>query len=308
MDLKLIQEAKTRIEKYVQETPLLFSRELAHVLGKPYNVWLKLESQQITGSFKARPAFNGLLGKLDDARKFGVVASSSGNFAIAVAYATNEFSVPVKIVMMKSASPLKIERARKLGGEVILSEDGGDARQAKLKEVLDETGGVWLHQYDSPEAIAGDGTIGLELINQLPDDFTLLVPVSGGGLASGVALTVKTLRPHCQVIGLVPQANRWMGDFMTGKTIADALVPATPGQLTKNIVRQYVDQLVMVTDDEIRNALRFLSTEQKLVVEPGAAITVAPLLSGKVKPKNHKVICLISGGNISVERLYELTK
>ncbi len=307
MDLKSFQEAKKRIDPYVHETPLLFSRQLSQVLGKPYNVWLKLESQQLTGSFKTRPAFNGLLSKMDEARKFGVVASSSGNFAIAVAYATNEFSVPVKVVMMKSSSPLKRELTQRLGGEVILSDDSGEARAAKLKEVLDDTGGVWLHQYDSLEAIAGDGTIGLELIQQLPDEFTLLVPVSGGGLAAGVSTAIKATRPLCQIIGLLPQANRWMGDFMTGTTIADALVPATPGEQTKNLVRQHVDQLHMITDEEIKVALRFLAAEQKLVVEPGAAITVAALLAGKVKPKHHKVVCLISGGNVALSRLHELT-
>ncbi len=307
MELKDIQEAKVRIEPYVHETPLIYSRELSHRLGKPFRVWLKLESQQLTGSFKTRPAFNGLLCHMDQARKFGVVASSSGNFAIAVAYATNEFSVPVHIVMMKSASPFKQLKAERLGAEIHLCEEGHEARQAKLDEVRRETGGVWLHQYDSKEAICGDGTIGLELIQQLPEAFTLLVPVSGGGLASGVGLAIKTLRPLCQIVGIVPQSNRWLGPVMEGRTIADALVPATPGENTKPLVSKHVDHLVMVSDDEIRQALKFATDEQKLIVEPGAAVSIAALLSGRVKPKHHQVVCLITGGNVSLPRLTELS-
>ncbi len=307
MELIDIQAAQVRIAPYVNETPLVYSRGLSSQLGKPFRVWLKLESQQLTGSFKARPAYNGLLSHLDTARKFGVVASSSGNFAIAVAYATNEFSVPVKVVMMKSASPFKMNRAKELGAEIVLSEDGPEDRLDMIKKIQRETGSIWLHQYDSAEAIAGDGTIGLELLSQLPEVFTLLVPVSGGGLAAGTSLAIKALRPHCQIIGLLPQSNRWLGQTMEGRTIADALVPATPGDNTKVIVGKHVDQLVLVTDDEIRRALKFTSEEQKLIVEPGAAITIAPLLSGKVKPKHHQVVCLISGGNVSLPRLTELS-
>ncbi len=307
MDLKLIQEAQKRIELYTHETPLLHSRQLSLKLGKPFHAWLKLESQQLTGSFKTRPAFNGLIAHLQDAKKFGVVASSSGNFAIAVAYATNQFSVGVKVVMMKSASPLKQERARALGADLILCEDGYEARLQKLNDIKKETGSILLHQYDSLEAISGDGTIGLELISQLPEEFTLLIPMSGGGLAAGVSVAVKALRPKCQIIGLVPQANRWLGDNLKGETIADALVPATPGKLTKDLVAQHVEQILMISDAEIRAALRFLSDDHKLIVEPGAAISVAPLLSGRFKPRHHHVICLISGGNISLPRLTELT-
>ena len=313
MTIEQAREARGRLNPYLRTTPLVFSEALSRATGN--RVWLKLESLQPTGAFKVRPALNGMLANLDKARKAGVIASSSGNFAQAVAYAARELGVSAQIVMMKKSSPFKIEGTRRLGGEVVLCENTFKDRWDTTFRLERESGRLLLHPYDSEETIAGDATIGLELAEQLDSDFTVLVPISGGGLIAGIASAIKVERPGCTVIGVQPSANGSMKESMEqgsrvtvtpGPSMADALVVATPGERTFAIVQKLVADVVLVEEAEIAIAVRTLAVEQKLIAEPGGAVGVAALLAGRVQPTGRDVVCILSGGNIQPGKLAEL--
>ncbi len=306
-------QARERLAPYLRPTPLVLSEALSS--RTPGRAWLKLETQQPTNSFKVRPALNAMLRHLDEARRRGVVTSSSGNYAQAVAYAARALNVDAQIVMMRKSSPFKVERTRQLGGEVVFCENTFQDRWKTVFRIQDETGLLLLHPFDSEETIAGDGTIGLELVEQIESDFCAVVPVSGGGLIAGIAGVIKTLRPGCRVIGVQPTANPSMalsvgeGKRVTvtpGPTLADALTVATPGERTFEIVRRCVHQVVLVEEAEIIAGVRTLAEEQKLVVEPGGAVGAAALLSGKIDSGNLDVVLILSGGNILPSKLAEL--
>ncbi len=308
--LSKIAEARARLAPHLPPTPLVSSAGLSAQVGAP--VLLKLETQQPTGAFKVRPALNGMLAHLEQARGRGVVASSSGNFAQAVAWAAAKLGASSQIVMMRGASAYKRERTRGYGAEVVLCDDTYESRWETTYRIERETGRLLLHPYDAPETIAGDGVIGLELLDQLDGPFTALVPISGGGLISGIATALKELRPGCRVIGVQPTANPSMRDSLrAGKrvkvdpapSLADALTVATPGERTFELVQRYVDDVVLVTEEEMIAAVRALASEQKLVVEPGGAVGVAALLAGKIDTGGLPAVCVLSGGNIEPYKL-----
>ena len=308
MTLETIETARRRLERYLRPTPLVFSEAL--------KVWLKLETQQPTGSFKVRPALNNVLEHLEEAQRCGVLASSSGNFAQAVAYAARELGLSASIVMMSSSSPYKIAQTKALGAEVVLCGNTFEERWETTYRLQKETGRVLLHPYDSPETIAGDGTLGLELLEQLPEPFTVAAPVSGGGLISGIATAVKLGRPGCSVVGVQPEANASLSKSLEAgkrvnvgpvRTIADALVASSPGERTFEIIRERVDRVVLVTEEEIAMAVRELAWKQKIIAEPGGAAAVAALLAGKLRDDHKNLVCVISGGNVAAETFRELT-
>ena len=305
MTLEAIRQAQSRLAPYLAPTPLVLSEDLSSALGR--SVRLKLECLQPTGAFKVRPAFNSILSRLDEARSSGVVTSSSGNFAQAVAFAGRELGVTTRIVMMEGASRFKRDRTIGYGSEVVLCENTFAARWETTARVQRETGGLLVHPYNSEETIAGDGVIGLELLEQTREPFAVLVPISGGGLVSGVATAVKALRPDCRVIGVQPVANPSMHDSVQrgeaveaspSPSLADALAVAKPGDRTFPIVQTLVDQVVLVDEAEIRSAVRRLAVESKLVVEGGGAVGVAALLAGKADCGGLEPVCVLSGGNI----------
>ncbi len=315
MTLDPILEARRRLAPHLRSTPLVFSAPLSRSAGR--NVWLKLETQQPTGSFKVRPALNGALVHQEAAAKAGVLASSSGNFAQGVAYAARELGLDAQIVMMSSSSPYKIAQTEALGAKVVLCGNSFEERWETTYRLQRETGRVLLHPYDSPETIAGDGTLGLELVEQLPGDFIVLVPVSGGGLVSGIATAVKLSRPGCRVMGVQPEANASMARSLAAgspvnvgpvETIADALVASTPGRNTFEIVRERAEAVLLVSEEEIATAVRELALKQKVIAEPGGAVGVAALLAGKVPSDSQDVVCVISGGNILPSKLSDLLK
>jgi threonine dehydratase len=244
---------------------------------------------------------------LEQARKAGVLASSSGNFAQAVAYAARELGLDAQIVMMSNSSPYKIAGTESLGAKVVLCGNTFEERWETTYRLQRESGRILLHPYDSPETIAGDGTLGLELLAQLPGDFRVLVPVSGGGLISGVATAIRLERPGCSIVGVQPQAN---GAFQKSleaghpvnvgpiRTIADALVASEPGRNTFEIVQKFVDAVLLVTEEDLARAVRDLFVQQKLVVEPGGAAAVAALRAGKVGSGSDDIVCILSGGNV----------
>jgi threonine dehydratase len=302
--LETIRKARERLAPYLKITPLVFSHPLSRLTGR--RVWLKLETQQPTASFKVRPALNGALSHLEAARRAGIVTSSSGNFAQAVAYAARELGLDAHIVMMGNSSPYKIAETEALGAKVVLCGNTFEERWETTYRLQRETGRVLLHPYDSEETIAGDGTLGLELLDQLDGPFTVVTPVSGGGLISGVASAVKLGRPECRVVGVQPANNGSLSRSLAeGKpvgvgpvqTIADALVASKPGERTFGIIRERVDQVTEVTEDEIREAVRWLTSKQKVVVEPGGSVGVAALLAGRIEG-TADVVCVASGGNM----------
>lgn len=307
MNLQQIHEARERISQRIHPTPLVYSVFLSKWVGK--RVWLKLETQNATGSFKIRPALNGILSHLEEAKTRGVLASSSGNFAQAVASVARDYKVSAQIVMTSTTSPLKVQKTQDLGAEIVRTGPTFQERWETTFRLQKETGRVLLHPYDSEETIAGDGTIGLELLDQLESSFSVLVPVSGGGLLAGISLAVSESRPGCEVVAVQPAHNGSLQKALeAGKPIpvsirpscADALVAAQPGERCFEIFKNRVSQTVLVEEAEILRAVELLRTEQKLVVEPGGAVTVAALISSRVSLgglPSKDIVCVLSGGN-----------
>lgn len=307
MDLQLLRDARVRLKPWLKPTPLVEAAGL--------KAWLKLESFQPTGAFKVRPAINSVLVHLEAAKERGVLASSSGNFAQAVAYAASKLSVKATIVMPSITSPYKIERTRALGAEVVICGPSFEERWETTYRLERETGKVLVHPYDSVETIAGDGTLGLELLEQRDGPFCAIVPASGGGLLAGVALALKTARPECRVIGVQAEGNGSMyKSFYAGARvnvgkvtgIADSLVASMPGERAFELIKKHVDGIVLVSDAEIRRAMRWCMEQQKIVVEPGAATGVAALREGKVDTGGLEPVVVISGANVSPEKFAEL--
>jgi threonine dehydratase len=302
--LEEIRRAAALLPPQIVRTPLLVSEDLAEISGAP--VWLKPENLQVTGSYKARAAFTMLNSLPEEQKRRGAAISSSGNFASAWSYMGRLLGIPTAVVMQEKTSPLKIEKTRRYGAEVILCPNDFDARWRTLFALEPERGIRAINTFEDEDVIRGHGTIGLEMVEQLRDVDTVLIPVSSGGLIAGVAAAVKELRPSARVIGVQPAgACAVYTSFQSGEitrtdkveTICDALIAAVPGGLPFAHIQRYVDDMALVTDEEVKTAIRWLVERAKLVVEAGGAVCAAALLSGKVKPQG-KTIVLLSGGNI----------
>ena len=277
---------------------------LSQRLGR--EVLLKLETQQPVGAFKIRPALNSILSDLERCRSRGVVTNSSGNFAQAVAYAATRLDVDSAIVMMRGASVFKRERTRRFGGGVVLCDDSYSARFDTTERIRKESGRVPVHPFNSVATIAGNGTLGMELMDQTDGDFAMFVPVSGGGLIAGASLAVKAARPGCKVFGVQALANpATKRSLDTGRpvrtvpapSLADALSVPEPGSATFPIIQRLVEDVILVSEPEIVSSIRTLALEQKLVVEAGGAVSVAAAL--KNPPSGDSpIVCVLSGGNI----------
>lgn len=296
--------AAAKLPPQVVRTPLLVSEDLSEEAGAP--VWLKPECLQITGSYKARAAFTMLNQLSPEQKRAGAAISSSGNFASAWSYMGRLLGIPTAVVMQEQTSPLKIAKARRYGAEVILCPNDFDARWRTLFALREERGIEPINTFEYADVVSGHGTIGLELAADLPDVETVLIPVSSGGLIAGVATAVKELCPRARVIGVQPEGSHAVyTSLRTGEltriekvdTICDALIAAVPGGLPFAHIRKYVDDMVLVSDDEVKAAIRWLVEKSKLVVEAGGAVCAAALLTRKVRPAG-KTIALLSGGNI----------
>ncbi|ULE35851.1 threonine ammonia-lyase [Mycobacterium sp. IDR2000157661] len=305
-----IEQAAARIRAYVLRTPLL-PAGWAGDADRP--LWIKPESLQSIGAFKVRGAFNAI-GNLDESvRTRGVVAYSSGNHAQAVAYAAAVYGIPAHIVMPEETPPVKVQATRGHGADVVLC--GAGQRERVAAEVVEQTGGVLIPPFDHPDIIAGQGTIGLEIAEDLPGVETVLIPVSGGGLASGIGTAIKALCPGARVIGVEPElaADTAQGlrvgrraDWSIedrNRTIADGL-RSQPSELTFAHLQQVIDDVITVTEDEIRSAVRQLADRARLISEPSGAVTLAAYRRG-VTPAGRTVIVL-SGGNIEPTMLREI--
>lgn len=307
-----VQEARKNIQDITKVTPIFTSEQLDIVCGN--KMFLKAEYLQKTGSFKIRGATNKVKQAVKEGARF-ITAASSGNHGQAVAYIANQLGVPAKIVVPEDASFCKIDAVKAYNGEIEKCGTTSAERIPRAIELAEKKDGFFIPPYDDPFIMAGQGTVGLEVLEQVADVDVVVVPVGGGGLISGVLTAVKESNPAVRVVGVEPesandtylslQENRVVSIPLTA-TIADGLRTSQPGDLTFPVLQKYLDDLVLVSENEIRAALRFVFERMKQVVEPSSAVTVAAAMTGKLGVSGKKVICLISGGNIDVERLPNL--
>ncbi len=311
-ELEHLQEAQARISGSLHRTPAVSSHALSERVGR--TVILKCENLQKTGSFKVRGALNSILELDDVARGRGVVAASAGNHAQAVAWAAARAGVSATVVMPANALPTKVRASEGYGAEVILQGTVFEAFDVAL-EVAQDRGLTFLHPFDDPLIVAGQGTLGLEVLDDVPDAATVVVPVGGGGLISGVALAVANLAPAARVYGVEPQGACAMRKSLEKgeairlesiNTIADGLGAPMAGELTYEVVRRHVEDVVLVSDDEIREAMAFILARTKLLVEPAGAAGVAALLAGRIPLSAGPVVAVLSGGNVDLDRLADL--
>ncbi|MEX2526584.1 MAG: threonine/serine dehydratase [Gemmatimonadota bacterium] len=311
--LAAIQEAARLLDGVAVATPLVSSRELAEELGFP--VALKLESLQRTGSFKFRGAFNFLSQLTSQELEKGVITYSSGNHAQAVALAARLKGVPAVVVMPTTAPQVKVEGARRLGARVVMEGTTSEERRGKAEAIAGDEGLTMVPPFDHAHIIAGQGTVGLEILAADPSVRTILVCVGGGGLLSGVAAAVKGLDPTVQVMGVEPEGAASMSAALDAgrpvtlpsiSTIADGLAPVRVGGLTFRHARDLVDGVVTVDDESIRQAAAFLFHRHKLVVEFSGAAALAALRSGAVGPVKGPVAAVVTGGNLDPSLLSQL--
>ncbi len=302
--IERIRDAARVLAPLAARTPMEHSRYLESVTGAP--VHLKCENLQRTGSYKIRGASYRLSRLTPEERARGVVAASAGNHAQGVAFAARQLGIAATIFMPMGVALPKLAATRDYGADVQLVGDVVDESLAAAARFAEETGAVFIPPFDHPDVIAGQATVGLEILEDVPDVQTIVVPVGGGGLISGIASAVKQLAPHVRVIGVqVANAAAFPASLQAGEvrtvqtkpTIADGIAVGTPGRITFQIVRDLVDDVVTVTDDETASALLVLLERAKLVVEPAGAVGVAALLSGVV-PDPGVTVAVLSGGNI----------
>jgi threonine dehydratase len=282
-----IEAARRRIDGVARVTPVYGSETFSRRCGR--EIWLKAENLQRTGAFKVRGAMNKIATLSADERAAGVVAASAGNHGQAVAWAAREAGIRARIYVPLDAPMAKVEACRNYGAETEMVGERFEEALDAARAYVDETGATFVHPFEDAVVIAGQGTIGLELAEQVPDAEAVLVPVGGGGLAAGIAVALKQLRPDVRVIGV--QAG------LSGFTIADGIFVKSPGELTMRILDGLLDDMVDVTDEEISEAILLLLERTKLVVEGAGAVGVAALLAGKVTGSGPAAV-LLSGGNI----------
>jgi threonine dehydratase len=305
-----VHAAAARLAGMVRRTPCEPSRTFSHLCGA--EVWLKYENFQRTGAYKLRGALNHILTLPDEVRQRGVIAASAGNHAQGVAVAAELAGVEATVVMPRTAPLAKVSATRGYGARVILHGDVFDDAQAEARRIQGAEGLAYVPPFDDPAVIAGQGTVALEIMADMPRLGTLVVPIGGGGLIAGVALTVKQLRPDVRVVGVQASGanatylafhDRYTGPLKSVSTIADGLITRTPGQLTLPIIRRYVDDVVTVDDTAITQAVVLLVERAKTIAEPAGAAALAALLCGAVALDGTDAgpICVIvSGGNVDL--------
>lgn len=305
VSLDAIREAAVRIRGVARVTPLIDASD--PIAPGARRLFLKCENLQPAGAFKIRGAYN-MIAQLSDAdRARGVITYSSGNHGQAVALAARLLATRAVIVMPTSAPPIKVAGAKGFGAEVVMEGKTSADRKRRAEAIAAERGLVMVPPFDHPWIIAGQGTAGLEILDQCPDVSTVFVQVGGGGLASGVAAAIKRLRPEVRIVGVEPAGAAKMKTSIdaghpvtldTTASIADGLLPVRPGDLTFAHVRAFVDRMVTVDDDEIVAAVRWLFREAKIVVEPSGAVSVAAALADEGAMRQETTVAVLSGGNV----------
>lgn len=298
VNLKDIQDALKNIQPFIHKTPLIFSNSFSRLIGA--EVYLKAENLQKTGSFKVRGAFNKLTG-IKDGR---VIAASMGNHAQGVAFAANALRIHAKIVMPVTAPIVKQEATKSYGAEVVLyGENFGDA----LTHALSQRDYTFIHAFDDESVIAGQGTVGIEITEDLKDIDFIIVPVGGGGLISGIASAVKALSPQTRIIGVQTESATSAYDSFKGKkifdkipssTLADGIAVGRIGEKTFEIMNKHVGEMLLVKEDSIAMAILLFLERKKLIVEGAGAVPLAALIENKDKFKGKRIVLVVSGGNI----------
>lgn len=311
INLKQIYQAKANLAGVIIPTPLQESRTFSDLTGN--DIYLKTENLQKTGSFKVRGAYNKVANLTDAEKNNGIVAFSAGNHGAGTAYAAQKLGVSASVVMPVNPVASKKNAIIQYGAKAIEYGKTSIEMYEKALELHQKQGLAMIHPFEDPYVIAGQGTIGLEILDDLPETDVVIVPVSGGGLISGVAAALKELKPTLKVIGVNTEGAMAMyTSLQHGKptevekvdTIADGLMAKKPGDLTFAHTQHYVDDMVLVSEEDIANCVAFMAERTKLVVEPSGAAAMAAMLSGNIKIKGKKVVVMVSGGNISFE-LYQ---
>lgn len=308
LTLDKVYHAAYILKEVARRTDLIYAPELSH----DTQLYLKTENLQVTGSFKVRGAYYKISQLNEEQKKAGIIACSAGNHAQGVALAATKMGIRSTVCMPDGAPLSKVEATRRLGAEICLVKGAYDDAYAKALEIQKETGATLIHPFDDEQVIAGQGTIGLEVLEQLPDAEAVIVPIGGGGLISGVAFAIKSLNPNIKVYGVqaanapsMAQSRREGKQITlnTAATFADGIAVKHPGDLTFALTQQYVDDVVTVSEDEIAAAILTLMEKQKLVAEGAGAVSVAAALFHKVPIQGKKTVCILSGGNIDVNIL-----
>ena len=306
----MIKEAAETIKGSVKRTQIIECPTMEKLTGN--KVFFKLENLQKTGSFKVRGALNKIMHLTDEEKARGVIASSAGNHAQGVALGATNLGIKSTIVMPGTAPLSKVMATRGYGAEVVQVGTVYDDAYKKACEIQAETGATFLHPFDDPYVIAGQGTIGIEIIEDLEDVDMVIVPIGGGGIASGIAKAVKSLKPSVKMVGVEAENAASMLEAVkqgcpctikTTPTIADGIAVARAGQLTCEMIKDYVDEIVTVSEDDIARAILFLMEKGKVVAEGAGATPVAALLAGKIKEQGQNICCVISGGNSDINMI-----
>ncbi len=308
LSLDKVYQASFTLKEVARKTDLIYS---PHFSGKN-QVYLKTENLQVTGSFKLRGAYYKISTLSDEEKKAGIVACSAGNHAQGVSLAAERMGIKATICMPDGAPISKVQATKSYGADVELVKGTYDDAHAFAAKLCEERNATFIHPFDDPDVIAGQGTIGLEILEQLDNVDAIVVPIGGGGLVSGVAYTAKKLKPGIKIYGVQAKEAASMADSLkqdeqitlsTVKTFADGIAVKHPGDLTFELIKKYVDEVVTVTEDEIAAAILALIEKQKLIAEGAGAVAVAAVMFDKIPIEGKNVVCLVSGGNIDVNIL-----
>lgn len=309
VNLEEIKKAQQQISNIIHRTPVLTSGLLNERTGN--EIYLKAEHLQKTGSFKIRGAANAVKQAVQGGAQF-ITAASSGNHGQAVAYIADQLGVPATIVVPEDANLAKVAAIKAYNGKIVYCGLTSADRIPKAEQLAEENKGTYIPPYDHPLVIAGQGTIGLELLEQVPDIEIIVVPVGGGGLISGILTAVKEINPDIRVIGVEPEtandtylslANNQITAISGTTTVADGLRTSQPGQLTFPILQELLDDLVLVSEAEIKEAFQFILERTKQLIEPSSATAVAAVLSGKLEVEGKKIGVILSGGNVDLKQM-----
>ena len=303
-----IRTAAGRIEGAVIRTPMLVSRTLSEIIGA--EVWLKFENLQFTAAYKERGALNKLLQLTPEERSRGVIAASAGNHAQAVAYHAKRLGIPVTIVMPAATPTIKVTQTEGHGARVILHGEMFDDAYAKARELEAECGYVFVHPFDDPQIIAGAGTLGLEMLADAPDLDTIVVPIGGGGLMSGISIAARAIKPEIELIGVEAELYPGMKCAVDGgqrpvggDTLAEGIAVKQPGELTSRILKELSDDIMLVAERDLERAVAMLAGIEKTVVEGAGAAGLAAMIGDPARFAGKKVATVLCGGNIDTHLL-----
>ncbi|MFW9837036.1 MAG: threonine/serine dehydratase [Candidatus Thorarchaeota archaeon] len=310
VSIEEIEKARKRIKGHIKTTPLHYSRFLSDLIKG--SVFLKLESEQITGSFKVRGALNRLMTLTKEEAKRGVITSSTGNHGLGTAYAARKLGISTKVVFPKDASPVKKEKMKKAGVEIIQDVGYADI-ESYARRLADERGLTYVSPYNDPMIVAGAGTTGIEIIEQQGNIDAVVVPIGGGGLISGIAIVVKSMSPHTRMIGIQSEVSpevyeSWKAGHWVDADESDSLAQGLMGgvesdSITLDIIRENVDRVALVKERSILEAMRLLYESEELVIEGAGAASVAYILEHKEELVGTHIVAVVSGGNISEDEL-----